>query len=64
MSFDLSAISRSKSELRQKLAARPIEEKLALLDMLRERTIALRSASSKRAVVAYLAATDEGLKGK
>ncbi|HEY0073493.1 MAG TPA: hypothetical protein VGB77_05275 [Abditibacteriaceae bacterium] len=51
MSFDLSAILRSKSELRQKLAARPIKEKLAMLDTLRERTVALRSAASSKCVL-------------
>jgi hypothetical protein len=44
MTFDLAKILRSKRELRQRLAARPIEEKLALLDALRERALALRPA--------------------
>ena len=34
----------SKREFRQRLAARPIAEKLAMLDALRERTLALRPA--------------------
>ena len=46
MTFDLAKILKSKRKLRQGLAARPIEEKLALLDALRERALALRAARS------------------
>jgi hypothetical protein len=46
MSFDFSKIEQSKREFRQRLAARPIAEKLAMLDALRERTLAIRSARS------------------
>jgi hypothetical protein len=42
MSFDLAKILQSKRVFRQRLAARSIEEKLAMLDALRERTLALR----------------------
>jgi hypothetical protein len=42
MTFDLAKIRQSKREFRQRLAARPIEEKLALLDALRERALAIR----------------------
>lgn len=45
MTFDLQAILQNKSDMRRNLAARPIEEKLAMLDLLRERTVALRDAS-------------------
>jgi hypothetical protein len=44
MTFDLANILQSKREFRQRLAARPIEEKLALLDALRERALTLRPA--------------------
>ena len=44
MTFDLAKILQSKREFRQRLAARPIEEKLAMLDALRERAIALRES--------------------
>ncbi|MBE0540510.1 MAG: hypothetical protein IH623_03905 [Verrucomicrobia bacterium] len=44
MTFDLAKIRQSKREFRQRLAARPIEEKLALLDALRERALAIRPA--------------------
>jgi hypothetical protein len=45
MTFDLAKILESKRALRQQLAARPIAEKLALLDALRERELAIRQAS-------------------
>lgn len=44
MTFDLARILQSKSAFRQRLAARPIEEKLAMLDALRARAIALRES--------------------
>ena len=44
MTFDLAKILRSKREFRQRLAARPIVEKLAMLDSLRERALAIRPA--------------------
>jgi hypothetical protein len=46
MTFDLDKIIASKRAFRQRLAARPIEEKLAMLDALRERTLARRDALS------------------
>jgi hypothetical protein len=42
MSFDLQKIFESKRALRRNLAARPIAEKLAMLDALRERELAIR----------------------
>ena len=44
MTFDLVKIMQSKCAYRQRLADQPIAEKLALLDALRERTLAIRSA--------------------
>ena len=44
MTFDLAKILQSKHKFRQRLAARPIAEKLAMLDALRERALALRPA--------------------
>jgi hypothetical protein len=44
MTFDLAKIRQSKREFRQRLAARPIVEKLTMLDALRERALALRRA--------------------
>ena len=42
MSFDLQKILADKRALRRDLAARPIEEKLRMLDALRERELAIR----------------------
>ena len=44
MTFDLAKILQSKREYRQRLAARPIAEKLAMLDALRERALTLRQS--------------------
>ena len=44
MTFDLTKILESKRTFRKRLAARPIEEKLALLDALRKRALTVRSA--------------------
>jgi hypothetical protein len=45
MTFDLKRMVESKKTLRRKLAGRPVAEKLAMLDALRERTVALREAA-------------------
>ena len=42
MIFDLAKILESKREFRQRLAALPVAEKLAMLDALRERQLAIR----------------------
>jgi len=44
MEFDLEKVLRSKGDLRQELAARPLAEKLASLDKLRERALTIRAA--------------------
>jgi hypothetical protein len=44
MTFDVAKLLQSKREVRQRLAARPIEEKLAMLDALRERALVLRAS--------------------
>lgn len=51
MSFDVEEMLRSKKALRQRLAALPIAEKLRLLDELRERSMAIRSAGSDKSNV-------------
>ena len=48
MSFDLGNILQSKREFRKRLAAKPIEEKLATLDALRERALVIRPVKSMR----------------
>ena len=45
MTFDLKRMLESKKALRLKLAGRPVAEKLAMLDALRERALALREAA-------------------
>jgi hypothetical protein len=45
MSFDLEEMLRSKKAFRERLAARPIAEKLRILDAMRERALAIRSAT-------------------
>lgn len=45
MTFDLKRILESKQALRRKLANRPVAEKLAMLDKLRERALAIRDAA-------------------
>ena len=42
MSFDLQKILESKRALRRDLVARPVAEKLRMLDALRERELAIR----------------------
>ena len=46
MTFDPAKIRQSKRHFRQRLAARPIAEKLADLDALRERELTIRAARS------------------
>jgi len=46
MNFNLERVIQSKRALRRDLAARPIAEKLRMLDALRERALALRPAPS------------------
>ena len=46
MTFDLAKILQSKREFREPLAARPIAEKLAMLDVLRERQLAIRAGAA------------------
>jgi len=49
MSFELEKILESKRALRRELAARPIGEKLRLLDALRERELAIRCRATQAA---------------
>lgn len=46
MSFDLQRMLESKRAFRQKLAARPLAEKLRLLDELRARALVIRRATA------------------
>ena len=51
MSFDLERILASKRALRRDLAARPIAEKLRMLDALRERALTLRPTPASNDVL-------------
>ncbi len=44
MTFDVDQIERSKQAFRRRAAAQPIEQKLDMLDALRERTLLIRAA--------------------
>ena len=44
MTFDFAKILQSKRDFRKRLAARPIAQKLAMLDALRERALAIGPA--------------------
>jgi hypothetical protein len=52
MTFDLAKILQSKREYRQRLSALPIEEKLAMLDVLRERALTLRPPAPRPLITA------------
>jgi hypothetical protein len=58
MTFDLTRILESKRAFRRQLASRPIAEKLALLDTLRERELILRQAGPS-AVAGFAGALHE-----
>ncbi len=54
MSFDLQKILEDKRALRRHLAARPIAEKLRILEALRERELAIRGRAGHPASAAAL----------
>ena len=47
MSFDMEKILKSKRAMRRDLATRPIEEKLRMLDALRERELTIRDRAGR-----------------
>jgi hypothetical protein len=47
MTFDLQRIIESKREMRRKLAGRPVAEKLAMLDALRDRARTVLKAATR-----------------
>ncbi len=51
MTFDLKRMLESKKALRRKLAGRPLPEKLAILDELRDRAWTIRNAGLDRSGV-------------
>lgn len=48
MAVDFTRILASKKALRRRLSTQPLEEKLEMLDRLRDRMLALRNAGSER----------------
>ena len=56
MTFDACQIRRSKQVFRQRVAAKPIEQKLAMLDALRERALIVRQANPMARVPACVRA--------
>jgi hypothetical protein len=48
MTFDLQRILESKRALRRDLASRPVREKLAMLDALRDRARTIRAAATPK----------------
>ena len=61
MNFDLNKMRESKNTLRRKLAILPVAEKLAMLDVLRERELDIRKAAGAlhRSIVSETPATYE-----
>ena len=59
MTFDLQRILESKRALRRSLAQRPVAEKLALLDTLRDRVRVIRAAATERAATVAREAPSE-----
>jgi hypothetical protein len=49
VSFDMRAVLESKRRMRERLAAAPIEEKLSMLERLRERTLAILASRADAA---------------
>ena len=64
MNFDLQKILASKRAYRHALAAKPIAEKLRMLDAMRERALAIRPATSSRNVVREAPAAYQSRKTK
>ncbi len=48
MTFDLEQMLRSKKEFRERMAARPVAEKLRMLDALRARALSIRAAKPSK----------------
>jgi hypothetical protein len=48
MTFDLQRVLESKEALRRDLASRPVAEKLAMLDVLRDRLRTIRAAARRK----------------
>jgi hypothetical protein len=62
MNFDIDQMLRSKQSFRQRLAARPIAEKLRMLDAMRARALSIGAAKSRQAAVVREQPPDYGEK--
>jgi hypothetical protein len=59
MTFDLQRILESKRALRRSLASRPVAEKLAMLDSMREQALAFRAAGRRHKAAAVRESSPE-----
>jgi hypothetical protein len=59
MSFDLQRIFESKRAIRRSHASRPVAEKLAMLDALRDRLRTIRGAATQQEAAAIRESTPE-----
>jgi len=66
MTFDLQRVLESKRAFRRKIAARPLVEKLRMLDDLRERALLIRraTAAALKSGMVSEAPTDYGIEGR
>jgi len=64
MSFDLEKIWESKRALRRSLARRPLAEKMAMLEQLRDQALAIRRASLSRQAISLRENSPEFGSGK
>jgi hypothetical protein len=64
MTLDLQRILESKRVLRRNLADRPVAEKLAMLDTLRDRTRAIRAAVGRKKPIAPSESGPSGILGE
>jgi len=62
MNFDIEQMVTSKQAFRRRLANLPIAEKLHLLDAMRERAVAIRSANQRQRIQAHEQPPDYGKK--
>jgi len=62
MSFDFDRLWKSKRALRERLAARPIAEKLRMLDVMRERTLSIRGGKRRQVATVHEQPPDYGKK--
>jgi hypothetical protein len=62
VSFDFAQLWKSKRALRERLAARPLAEKLRMLDAMRERAVSIRAAKPAQVATVHEQPPDYGEK--